>query len=772
MKFQHDVAHLFRISGYEVVTPDILLEFKKLDLLVAERRLGKAHRIAVECKYWDRVLTQRDMTEIYANHLPLLPSEVDEVLVVTKSGIADSAKAMVEKSPNLRHLTFTELHANIMDFRTYLTRLVDQYFEDGLNRYYVPPRTTENEDFSEVISSWLSQPQSQPLAILGSYGLGKTTFARHLAYCAAKDALADTGARIPIFVKLGDISNEQSLAGLLGKLFTATNYVKNYNFSTFLELNKMGRFLVIFDGFDEMKQTLSWNEFRYNLRELNQLVCPLAKVIILGRPTAFLTDVEHNYALHGIRIAGTREVRDVEWPDYKEIRIAPFTKEQMAKFLPQYIQYLSEKAEDKAQRERLLKFLNYDVDKLLEARIGDIAKRPVQLKMITEILPDYHGKLGELTVHTLYDYFIDYVIERELEKLKNLRFKSAQRRAFARDVALWLWTSREQSLSEEAIPSSLIEPYRAPHEDLESVTRDLVSACLLDRRLGGRLFFPHRSFQEFLVAEALHHGIAQKTLTLDQLTSALTPEVSEFLDGFVEKKFLMSVAASLDAYRGALPLSFLKLLCQKLVHRDFLKVDDPWSHLLLAISIGYGFESDSRWHTSQRHWNNVQDTKSVMLDLFAVLVLNRTRLKKNVRYVRESFENLLRVLEAERPKKKKKKNAVDAPSLRSKPLVDALKSLSFSHDKAGDSIVVTGLYRHIRQELENYTYVRDWDNGTHLQYTDAALPEQINSWGAEFRDRAMDIIASFEQKGTDNQKIASRKRRSDEFRGRMAGSPR
>jgi hypothetical protein len=135
-----------------------------------------------------------------------------------------------------------------------------------------------------------------------------------------------------------------------------------------------------------------------------------------------------------------------------------------------------------------------------------------------------------------------------------------------------------------------------------------------------------------------------------------------------------------------------------------------------------------------------------MLDLFAVLVLNRTRLKKNIRYARESFENLLRVLEAERPKKKKKKNAVDPPSLRSKPLVDALKSLSFSHDKAGDSIVVTGLYRYIRQELENYTYVRDWDNGTHLEYSDAALPEQINSWGAEFRASPVakiDLVAQF-----------------------------
>lgn len=753
MKFQNDVARLFRISGYEV-TQDILIEFKKVDLLVAERRLGKTHRIAVECKYWSRTLTQQDVTEIYANHLPLIPGNVDEVLVVTKAGVAESAKAMVEKSPHLQHLTFTELHANIMDFRTYLNRLVEQYSEDGLNRYYVPPRTGENEDFTQVVNLWLSQPGGQPLAILGSYGLGKTTFARHLAFCAAKEALVNPAARIPILIRLGEISNEQSLAGLLGKLFTATNYVKNYNFSTFVELNKMGRFLVIFDGFDEMKQTLSWNEFRYNLRELNQLVCPLGKVIILGRPTAFLTDAEHSYALHGLKFAGTREIRDPDWPDYREIRIAPFTKEQMAIFLPKYIEFLIDKTADKSQKDRLRNFLTYDVDQLLEARIGDIAKRPVQLKMITEILPDFYGKLAELTVHDLYDYFVDYVIEREMAKLPRLRFNTAQRRTFAREVALWLWNSREQSLSEEAIPAPLIDLYRLPHESSEPVMRDLVSACLLDRRVGGRLFFPHRSLQEFLVAEALHSGIVQKNLTIEQLTSALTAEVLEFLEGFIEKKFLVSLASRLEAYRGALPINFLRLLCRKSIHKDFLKYDSPWLRLMQGISVGYGLASDTSWHSS--YWRNVQDTKSIMLDLFAVLILNRTRLKKNIRYVGDSFESMLRVLEAERSqKKKKKKGAEEIPILRSKTLVDALKTLSFSHDRAGDSVVITGLYRHIRSELENYAYVSDWDNGTNLQYADAGLPEQVGSWSADFRERLLEIISTFEQRKVENKQRAS-----------------
>ena len=49
-----------------------------------------------------------------------------------------------------------------------------------------------------------------------------------------------------------------------------------------MKLNKLGCFVIILDGFDEMKHTLSWDEFRYNFKELNRLVNSNSKVIVLG----------------------------------------------------------------------------------------------------------------------------------------------------------------------------------------------------------------------------------------------------------------------------------------------------------------------------------------------------------------------------------------------------------------------------------------------------------------------------------------------------------
>jgi len=82
-KFQNDVARLFRIAGYDV-SQDVPIDFKKVDVMIAERRLGKVHRTAVECKLWNKTTTQKEVTEIYANYLPLIPKSVDELLIVSK----------------------------------------------------------------------------------------------------------------------------------------------------------------------------------------------------------------------------------------------------------------------------------------------------------------------------------------------------------------------------------------------------------------------------------------------------------------------------------------------------------------------------------------------------------------------------------------------------------------------------------------------------------------------------------------------------------------
>jgi hypothetical protein len=120
---------------------------------------------------------------------------------------------------------------------------------------------------------------------------------------------------------------------------SARSAVHNYHFDTFMTLNGMGRLLVILDGFDEMKHTMTWEEFRFNFQELNRLVVATSRVILLGRPSAFLSDAEHTWVLRGVRQIGANSFRMSDWPEYRELHLAPFSEQDAFKFIHDYLTY-------------------------------------------------------------------------------------------------------------------------------------------------------------------------------------------------------------------------------------------------------------------------------------------------------------------------------------------------------------------------------------------------------------------------------------------------
>ena len=587
--FERAVAGFLRLAGHDVVG-ETLIGHKKVDLLVETRLFGKTRRTAVECKHYARPLTQEQVTAVYANYLPLVESgAVDEVLLVTDVGLHPSAGALVRDSRHFAHQTFLELRNSILDTAGYLQALVNQYIyeSDGLPEYYIPLQTQHGEDLEELVARWIQSDSSQPLAILASYGAGKTSFAVHLAAQLARAAIAEPLARVPIYLKLGDIADEQSLEGLLGKGLTGASLVRNYSFDAFMTLNRDGRFVIILDGFDEMKQTLSWDEFRYNLRHLNRLVVPNSRVMLLGRPTAFLSDEEHEFALHGIRAAGQQVIRDPDWPDYLEVTIASLSQDRIQQFLQRYLTYRwpsSSLPEEPSQVQQQVASL---VQRVMDsAHLKDIGRRPVQLRMLAEVLPSYRGAVDELTIAVLYDQFIDRIIEREMEKHSRLRFSSQERRRFAQRIAWWMWTVRRgQVVSATGVPVELLEDFAQPGDDIEAIRRDLVAACFLDRRMGEALVFPHRSFLEFLVAQELIRRL--ESMSLPDVDDSLNDEVALFFRLSVGTQDTAILLEKLMNYRGTLSWRLIVTILKSPPAAKYLKRTNkwwcPWYPLLLCL---------------------------------------------------------------------------------------------------------------------------------------------------------------------------------------------
>jgi hypothetical protein len=531
--FERDVRELLELQGWTVDT-ECVLGHKKIDAYAEKLdSLGSLQRVAVECKAWERPLTQSDVSEIYASYHPLIDASlIDLLLIVTVSGLAPSAETYVEMTRNMRHLTRQSLLNTLINFRGHLQGVIAAYLSDDVSRHYIAQSFEERRAHSleEHLLSWIESDDSRPVAILGGYGIGKSTLCKRMAFLLAQRAMSTPGARVPVVLSLSSIATDQTLEGLLGRQFTSTTVCPNYNYQLFLALNRRGCFVIFLDGFDEMRKTILWDAILYNLGQLHQLVGGDAKVVLLGRPSAFLSEDEEKEALHGIARVLDAERRVPDWPDYRVLNILPFSRRQVSEYLKLHLETLQTSDEAKrASRAKIASYLS-DIESPQGKRLIDLASRPVQLHMLVEILPEYTGSLDRLTVAILYSEFIDLLLRREAEKQSRASFTRAQRRRFASQLAFELWKDRQKSsIDSNDIPTWLFKDYvNGPHaDDLAAVKRDLLNGGFVERRPPNTFYFPHRSFQEFLVADELAN-IATSGAELLNQCPYVTPEICNF----------------------------------------------------------------------------------------------------------------------------------------------------------------------------------------------------------------------------------------------------
>jgi len=736
--FELAVRSLFAMGGYHVIGEQIL-GHKKIDLYVEEKRLGFVRRIAIECKDYSRPISQYKLNQIYSNYRPLYTDNlIDEILLITSHGLAPSAETMCRETRELSHLTYQDLESVIIDFTSYLAGLIEEYEADGLTSRYVPPVTQQGADLGQELIDWISESSATPIAILGSYGMGKTTLAKHLSWHLARRASEDRAARIPIMVPLAEISSEQSLSGLLGKVFTTRRVARNYSFDLFMRLNRRGRFVILLDGFDEMKHSLSWEAFRYNLAEINKLVAGQSKIILIGRPTAFLTDDEHQYALHGVRSYQGRTLRDLDWPDYHEIHLEPLTERQVEVFLRRYLEWRTGGEEGNLKSQEIMRLLKRGADNVSK-QLLDLASRPVQLRMIAEILPQLKtNQISRLTVTTLYDIFIDQIIEREQSKLARIELGVRPRRRFARELAWWLWVEKKgTALTATEIPEELILPYCENTRQLEARRRDLVAACFLSRKVGESLYFPHRSFQEFLVAEKITKLLASDAAGIAWACRAVTEEVSDFLCGMTGVSDIEKWDTALRSFRGKMPFLLARAWlsdhrCGKWLSQRVQSASNPWYVLFLTVGLKRGVLRTVSTEISAYHLceklHLAPEPSYALLCWFCILVLTDA----NGNLAREATNSLLnrrvviteskKALRRRAHKRQESKDAARGESVEEeiREFVSALVI-----DRGKGRLDLSRCYRLLGRLLARYCFLDDWISEGTIRADELALTDTL-----------------------------------------------
>ncbi len=327
-------------------------------------------------------------------------------------------------------------------------------------------------------------------------------------------------------------------------------------------------------------------DLRSNFDEINRLVTEKSKVVILGRPTIFLSERERSYAIRGSTTLGRVPLQRAGSRTYEELHLSSFTPEQVGEFISKYLKFCGKDEEFITKRQNEIR------DKGKESLVS----RPVHAKMLVEIGSDQNIDISSISRFDLYSHFLDHLIQRELVKPgRGKLYKSNDRRGFSADLAWHLWANPAPvyGCRMDDLPDGLFEPYRPSGQDVEAVKRDLISSSFLDEKAGGIYYFPHRSIQEFLVAEYIWNAMSGEapdgTESIEKICHFLTKEVYDFLIERDDVEFFRMFVASIRKLKRGLPVEFFNVVSEsrKLYDVSFERSSAVFSAWDAAILISH-----------------------------------------------------------------------------------------------------------------------------------------------------------------------------------------
>jgi hypothetical protein len=605
---------------------------KKVDVYFEYPDLGRTVRLYVEAKDYNHPLHRSEAVQIFSDYCGILDrNKPSSLLIVTRNGLSSDADQYINvEQSSVRHQSILEIEVSSVDLSTYLQALLREYQESGLSKFYVqsnfivrggPPRLESmgartkdlfdtNASAYQAILDWTADDTDfAPVALLGGYGSGKTSLATKLAAELSRRSAEDYTVRRPVLIKLGGISRYSAIDGILGGQFTSEFPVKNFNLHDFQTLNESGHFLIILDGFDEMKHSMNWSDFKAQVQTLLKLHRSKSKLLLLGRPSAFLSEDEERHILKGERRLDEQWIRLPDWPQFHELELCDFTPDQRATFVVNYLSAQTNEIFNSATATERARIAN----DIADADPGLFSK-PVHSKLLTDLATDPNFDLGKFkgakSRWTLYNEFIHSLYSRELTKEVRRSISQSDRIEFLRDLAFWLWTEKATSISFSLneLPSKYFARWdEKTSDDKSGVMRELLTGSILERKQSDIYFFGHRSFAEFLVADRM---LANPPLASEHAlySQAFTDGVRLFLKEAPTRHDIGAWVDSFSPSKGAVRHHYINYLIDSVGGMDQFKAQldsaSAWSEILAPYSDHLIVDGDNFKEVVSTLWNS------------------------------------------------------------------------------------------------------------------------------------------------------------------------
>jgi Domain of unknown function (DUF4062)/NACHT domain/Pentapeptide repeats (8 copies) len=470
-------------------------------------------RIPARRKQFTRTLVRAIAGEIQSPHVDLAhvaakEKSLDEVWLVSLRRVSPAAKEAAKTHDNVILYTLDELIEEDVDFDRYFEWLDTEVQAAEIDRFYVPLAVTVNEidasgtlrsnsthdNISNYVDQWMEDTDGEHLSLLGEFGTGKSWFAFKYAHdMVAKYREAQkrglTRPRVPLLIRLREYARGfKDVGALLTEFVFREHKVNIHSFAVLETLNRMGRLLFIFDGFDEMAARVDQQKMVDNFWSLASVLGPGSKAILTCRTEYFQFAKQAREVLSG----------NLRGSSMKEL------------FETTRFQVASLEMFDEARLRTVLGRRSND-EKLIEAvlsnqRLIDLGRRPVMVDLLIEAMPGLEAENADLA--KVYYQAVQRKMERDIS-LGRTFTSMADKIFFMCEISWEMLSTKELKINYKQIPDRIREYFgpRVATAEEDHWRHDLLSQTMLVRDDDGYYRPAHKSLIEFFSAYKLAAAI-------------------------------------------------------------------------------------------------------------------------------------------------------------------------------------------------------------------------------------------------------------------------
>jgi WD40 repeat protein len=431
-------------------------------------------------------------------------------LIANRRVNAAVQKAMEDpENENLKACTLDELIDEDADFSRYVEEIEAEIQRLRVHECYVPLACCKDEInlktqqkigtsfygerqgwIESYVDQWLDDPVKEHVSVLGEFGTGKTWFVLHYAWLKLQEYKESkkTGrnrSRLPIVIRLRDYTKVANIESLFSDFFFNQYEVPLQGYSAFEQLNKMGKLLLIFDGFDEMAARVDRQQMVNQFWELARVVVPGSKVILTCR-TEHFPEAREGRRLLGAEVEASTKALTIESPKFEVLEL--------------------EKLDDGQIRMMLsFKATPAVIEKVMgNPQLLDLARRPVMTELVIEALPEIEsGKPIDLA--RVYLYAVQHKMARDIKSERTFT-SMADKLYFLCELSWEMLKSDRMSLNYREFPDQLRRLFGTVVQEDKTLDHwhyDMMGQSMLIRNSEGDYTPAHRSLLEFFVAYRL-----------------------------------------------------------------------------------------------------------------------------------------------------------------------------------------------------------------------------------------------------------------------------